>query len=119
MSKFRFALLALAVAAMAVAIPRPAHAWRVFFGFPYPLYVGPPVYYAPPYYAPPVAYAPPGAGYGPQVYDPSAGRGGPAVPQTAASCDAGAYVCPLDQPLAAGSPCSCPANRGRVSGTVR
>jgi hypothetical protein len=114
MSKFRFAFLALAVAVTAVAIPRPAHAWRVFFGFPYPLYVGPPVYYAPP-----VVYAPPTVAYGPQVYDPAADRAAPAVPRTAASCDAGAYICPLDQPLASGSPCSCPANRGRVPGTVR
>jgi hypothetical protein len=98
-----------------VAIPAPAQA-RVFvgvgIGVPYfgPAYIPPPVYYPPPmYYAPPVYYPPPPVYYSqPQTYTPVQpyAAGGQA-------CHAGAYVCPMDRPVAAGSACYCSGNDGQ------
>ena len=87
-------LLATAVALTlgSVALPSEANAWwrgGVVVGVvPPPVYFGPPVFYPPP-----VVYAPPGA------------------PGT--TCYAGRYICPLPQPFAPGSTCSCPDNFGR------
>ncbi|HEY4173044.1 MAG TPA: hypothetical protein VGM42_08440 [Rhodopila sp.] len=74
-----------------------------------------PYYYPPPYYypAPPAVYAPPQTYYQPptQAYSrmPAAGGG--------QSCNAGAYVCPIDRPVATGGSCSCRGNNGqRVMG---
>ncbi len=103
-----------------------------------PLYAPPPVYATPPVYAPPPAYAQPGeqppGGYqeSPDQYaqpqggypeypgeqEPSAGY--PAAPEqygqssgeTAQSCFAGRYVCPLEHALPVGGKCWCPGNRG-------
>lgn len=115
MRKLSFTLLAL-LAAGAALLPAPAQAWwrgGVWVGvapipFPVPFYAPPPVYYAPP----PVFVAPPP----PVVFDPSQGQ---QTAQAGFSCAAGAYVCPLEQPLQPGTPCSCPGNRGRVSGYAR
>jgi hypothetical protein len=65
-----------------------------------------PYYYPPPYYypQPPVVYAPP------QTSSPASGGG-------QQSCYAGAYICPMDRPIAAGAGCYCLGNSGqRVSG---
>jgi len=89
-----------------MAMPTPALAWwrgGFFFGGP-AIVVAPPVYYPPAYYPP--AYYP-----APAYYPPAAA-------QTGQACYAGAYVCPLDNPGPAGSPCTCPANRGRVDGRI-
>jgi hypothetical protein len=58
---------------------------RVFIGFGFPFYIGSPAYYPPPIY-----------------YPPPAPR--PAAP-SGQSCYAGAYVCPMDRPVASGSAC--------------
>jgi hypothetical protein len=88
---------------------RPASA-RVFVGIGIPFYgpgfYGPgfypgPYYYPPPAYAPPPVYAPP-----PQAYAPP--PGGPGQ-----QCYAGAYVCPMDRPVAAGGGCYCLGNGGQ------
>ncbi len=110
------AAAAVAVCAGVALAPTQAKAWwrgGVFIGLP-PVFVAPPYYYPPVYAPPPVVYAPP-----PVVYDPSAVAAQSAPVASAGSCAAGAYVCPLDQPLNPGTPCSCPANRGRVSGYAR
>jgi hypothetical protein len=95
-------LLAAGLALAAVAAPSAAHAWwrgGIYFGFP-PVVVAPyPYYYPAPYY-PPVYYPPP-----PESAQP-AGQ----------ACYAGPYVCPLEGPVAAGAPCSCPTNNGRAAG---
>jgi hypothetical protein len=100
----------------------------------------PPYYYPPPAgYPPPnneFSYSPPGSqprnlappsGYGPSSgyppppgypqggYTPSGGY----APQTggvesAQTCQAGAYVCPLVQDTPPGGPCSCPGHGGQV-----
>ena len=92
-------------AAMAGLAASPAHA-RIFIGFGVPFFYPPPLYYPPPpvYYAPPppVVYAPP-----PQQYSQAPAQGG--YGQT---CSAGAYVCPMDHPTAAGSNCYCLGNGG-------
>ncbi|HJS87608.1 MAG TPA: hypothetical protein VJ779_19310 [Acetobacteraceae bacterium] len=111
---WRCAALALGVVAFAaVATPIPAQARvGVFLGlgpfwgppayyYPPPFYYPPPVYYAPP---PPVYYTPPPVTYTPPAY---VGPG-----STVRSCYAGAYVCPLETRLAAGTTCWCPDNRG-------
>ena len=67
-----------------------------------------PYYYAPPYfyYSPPQTYYQPP----PQGYSQAQGGGGQ-------SCYAGAYVCPMDRPVATGANCYCPGNNGqRVPG---
>ena len=71
---------------------------------PGPYYYPPPAYYPPPpvYYSPPppVVYTPP-----PQTYSqaPSGGQ----------SCNAGAYVCPMERPVASGASCYCSGNGGQ------
>jgi hypothetical protein len=71
-----------------------------------------PYYYAPPgYYPPPISYVPPQAYYPPQAYGQAPVGGG------GQSCYAGAYVCPMDRPIATGASCYCPGNDGqRVGG---
>jgi hypothetical protein len=108
-------LLSAAVVAVvvgSVALPSAANAWWrggfVVGIAPPPVYFGPPVVYPPPvvYAPPPVVYAPPGASYvPPPAYAP---QGAPST-----TCYAGPYVCPLPQPFAPGSTCSCPDNYGR------
>ena len=93
-----------AASAMMLA-PAPAQA-RVFIGigvpffgfgyYPYPYAYSPPAYYPPVYYAPP------------QTYTPAP----PTRLSSAASCNAGSYVCPLDHPMSAGTSCYCPGNGG-------
>ena len=58
------------------------------------------------YYSPPQTYYQPP----PQGYSQAQGGGGQ-------SCYAGAYVCPMDRPVATGANCYCPGNNGqRVPG---
>jgi hypothetical protein len=93
-------------AAVAGLTANPAHA-RVFVGIGIPFYgpgyYPPPVYYPPPpvYYAPPppVVYAPP-----PQTYSQAP------APYGGQTCYAGAYVCPMDRPVAPGGSCYCLGN---------
>ena len=83
---------------------------RVFIGFGFPLYYGPPAYYPPPpvYYPPPAYYPPPQAYYPPpQTYAPQA---------TGQTCYASGYTCPMDHPVAPGSSCFCTTAQGRVWG---
>ena len=101
-----------AVGLVSVTFPSPASAWWrggfVVGIAPPPVYFGPPVVYLPPvvYAPPPVVYAPPPASYAPPpAYAPPAAAG--------TTCYAGRYVCPLPQPFALGSACSCPDNYGR------
>lgn len=99
-------IAALVVSALGAAAPAQARwggGWGVGIGImPPPVYIGPPpIYYGPP----PVYYAPPPAYYAP----PPGGPPGQA-------CYAGPYVCPLDQPVTAGEPCSCPTNQDRAWG---
>lgn len=92
-----------------------------FYGpgfYPPPIYYPPPAYYPPPpvyYQPPPVYYTPaPAAGYtSPQAYAPS-----PTTPVGPGhSCNAGAYICPMDRPAAVGTACYCLDNRGqRIAG---
>ena len=101
-------MLAAGLVGTVAAMPSPALAWWRGGGFGIG-FVAPPIYFAPPaYYAPPpVYYAPPPAAYAP-------------VPaRWATSCDAGRYVCPMEVASPAGSPCTCPANVGRVAGRSR
>jgi hypothetical protein len=89
----------------------------VAFGLGYGLGYGAPYYYPPYNYPPPVGYYPPPQGYQqgyyqppPQAYSQAPGCGGQ-------SCYAGAYVCPMDRPVASGAGCYCPGNNGqRVGG---
>ncbi|HTU54878.1 MAG TPA: hypothetical protein VMF62_12990 [Acetobacteraceae bacterium] len=89
----------------------------VGFGFGFPLFIAPPLYYPPPaYYYPPPVYAPP-PGYVPPpgYYPPPPASYAPAPPPSSGSgqsCYAGAYVCPMDNPVASGSPCYCLGNQG-------
>jgi hypothetical protein len=93
---------------------QPAQA-RVFFGVGIPFYgpgyYPPPVYYPPPpvYYAPPppVYYTPPQQSY---VPPPPVAADGSSAGQ---ACNAGAYVCPMDRPVASGGSCYCPGNSGQ------
>jgi hypothetical protein len=105
----RLAVASALCATFAGLASNPAHA-RVFVGFGIPFYgpgfYPPPYYYPPPppvYYAPPppVIYAPP-----PVYSPPLSGTGGQA-------CYAGAYVCPMDRPVATGGSCYCPGNGGQ------
>jgi hypothetical protein len=79
----------------------------VAFGFGLGAIAAAPYYYAPPYY-PPVYYTPPQMYYQPppQGYSQAQGGGGQ-------SCYAGAYVCPMDHPVATGASCYCPGNNGQ------
>jgi hypothetical protein len=99
-------------AAMVGLAGSPAHA-RVFVGIGIPFY-GPgfygPGYYPPPAYypPPPVYYPPPPAYYAPpQTYSQA-----PAPAGGGQSCYAGAYVCPMDRPVAPGGSCYCLGNGG-------
>ncbi|MDE2579996.1 MAG: hypothetical protein KGL52_00015 [Rhodospirillales bacterium] len=108
MDSLIFAALAAILLTVTAAAPAQARV-RVFFGFGAPVWGwGPgPYYYPPPvYYPPPIIYAPPPP---PMVYAPP--DAGPAP--FARSCDAGAYVCPLERALPAGSRCWCRDNGGR------
>ncbi len=106
------ALLAAVLLGLAAAPPAQARV-RVFLGFGPgywgPGYWGPPAYYYPPpiYYPPPVYYPP----APPVVFTPPADQAGP--PAGAQSCDAGAYVCPLERTLPVGATCWCRDNTGR------
>ncbi len=75
-----------------------------FYGpgyYPSPYYYPPPVYYPPP---PPVVYTPP---------QPTAPATAPAHAGAGQMCYAGAYVCPMDRPVAAGGGCYCLGNGGQ------
>jgi hypothetical protein len=111
------ALGAALIGFFASATPASARVW-IGFGLP-GIYVGPPAYYYPPpvyypppayYPPPPAAYAPPPAGYAPPPasYAPQAGG----APGQGQSCYAGAYTCPMDQPVASGAACYCVGNGG-------
>ena len=102
---------AVAIGLGLLAAPGTAHAyWRGGFFFGGPIVIGP-VLPPPVYYPPPVVYAPPP----PVVYSPPgyAQPGGPATAESAPSCYAGAYVCPLQYAVPAGANCSCYSNQGR------
>ena len=92
------------IAFCAAATPAAA---RVWIGFGFPFYVGPPAYYPPPpvYYPPPAYYPPPPVAY---AAPPAAAAPGPA----GQSCYAGAYVCPMDHPVPSGADCYCLGNGG-------
>jgi hypothetical protein len=77
-----------------------------FYGpgyYPPPYYYPPPAYYPPP---PPVVYTPPQTYTPPQSYAPANTGGGQ-------MCYAGAYVCPMDHPVATGGGCYCLGNGGQ------
>jgi hypothetical protein len=110
---------AVAVGLGSVALPTPASAWWrggfVVGVVPPPFYFGPPVFYPPPvvYAPPPVFYAPPPAAFAPApAYSPPPSYAPPGA-AAGTTCYAGRYVCPLPQPFAPGSACSCPDNYGR------
>jgi hypothetical protein len=86
-----------------LAVPAPAYS-RVWVGFGFPLFWTPPVYYPPPiyYYPPPAYYPPPPATYAPPAPPVAGGQ----------SCYAGAYVCPMDNPVPSGAACYCLGNQG-------
>jgi hypothetical protein len=99
-------------------LPGPAQA-RVWVGFGFPFYFGPPAYYAPPpaYYYPPPAYYPPPYYPPPAPYYPPPVSyvprpGGPA----GQSCYAGAAVCPMERSVAPGAACYCTTAQGQVWG---
>ncbi len=104
-----------ALAALAVAPPAQARV-GVFFGFAPPLWAPPVFYYPPPVYypPPPVWYTPPPlppwyVPRPPVTYSP------PAYPRrssAAATCYAGAYVCPMETRVAIGTTCWCSDNAG-------
>jgi hypothetical protein len=79
-----------------------------------PYYWPPPVYFPPQVWAPPPqVWAPPQQGFSqtPQGFSQAPGGGG------GQSCYAGAYVCPMERPVASGAGCYCPGNNGqRVPG---
>jgi hypothetical protein len=91
-----------AFAAGAVLLPGSAQAWwrGGFYGPGIVVVPGPVVY------PPPPGYYPPPSGYYP-------------APPPGQTCYAGAYICPLDQPVPAGATCSCPTNQGRAYGQAR
>lgn len=96
-----------------VALATPAYS-RVFIGFGFPFFVGPPAYYPPPVYYPPPSYypAPPPAYYAPppaQSYAPPAAQS----PYGSQSCNAGAYICPMERPISSGASCYCRDNYGQ------
>jgi hypothetical protein len=95
-------------AAMVGLAGTPAQA-RVWIGFGVPFY-GPGFYPAPYYYPPPVYYPPPP----PPVYaPPQTYSQAPAPAGGGQMCYAGAYVCPMDRPVAPGASCYCPGNSGQ------
>lgn len=110
-SRRRVAAAALGAALLGLlTATEPAYS-RVWVGFGFPLFWTPPVYYPPPiYYYPPPVYAPPPPAYysppPPAAYGPASPPGG------VQSCYAGAYVCPMDNPVASGAACYCLGNQG-------
>ncbi len=108
--RMMLALGAGAVLAGLAAMPPARARVGVFFGFAPPLYVAPPYYYPPPIYypPPPVWYTPPppAESYTPPAYAPAAAP--------ARSCYAGAYVCPMQTAVSAGTTCWCPDNSGQT-----
>ena len=107
----RFGLVLPIVLAVATALPSVANA-RVYVGVGIPL-IGPPVYIPPPYYPPPVYYPPPAYYPPPVIYAPAPVTYAPPAPQAAQSCQAGAYICPMDRPTPPGNPCYCLGNGGQ------
>lgn len=104
----RFVVAALgAVLAGLSFVPVPAHS-RVWVSFGFPLFPPPPIYYPPPvYYYPPPVFVPP-----PAYYPSPPVNAAPAPPSgSGQSCYAGAYVCPMDTPVASGAPCYCLGNQ--------
>ena len=98
-----FAILGIVLGGL-VALPGSANA-RVWVGFGFPFFVGPPTYYPPPaYYYPPPAYAVPPPGHA----RPGA--------QYGQSCTTGGAVCPMEHPVASGSSGYCTTPQGRVWG---
>lgn len=85
----------------------PAQA-RVFVGIGIPFYG--PGFYPPPYYYPPPAYYPPPVYAPPQTYAPAQAAAPAGAGQ---SCYAGAYVCPMEHPVASGGGCYCSGNDGQ------
>jgi hypothetical protein len=109
-----WAAFGVAAAALA-ALPTPASA-RVWIGFGFPLFVGPPAYYYPPpayYYPPPAYYYPP-----PAYYPPAPSYAAPSAQYTPSnqSCETGGAVCPMEHPVAPGSACYCTTAQGRAWG---
>jgi hypothetical protein len=88
---------------------------RVFIGFGFPLYYGPPAYYPPPpvYYPPPQPYYPP-----PQAYSSPPANYAPAPQQSGQTCFANGFTCPMDHPVAPGSSCYCTTAQGRIWGNA-
>ena len=123
LAKSRRSLAPVALGAVVLgvlALPNQAQA-RVFIGFGFPFYVGPPAYYPPPvYYPPPPAYYPPPPGYypPPAYYPPPPGAYAPAPEPAPAgqSCYAASTVCPMERPVPSGSSCYCTTTQGRVWG---
>jgi hypothetical protein len=112
----RRATVALALCAAMVGLSgAPAHA-RVWIGFGFPFYG--PAFYPPPYYYPPPAYYPPP----PVVYAPPQNYSqapqqnysqAPSQSGGGQACYAGAYVCPMERPVASGASCYCAGNGGQ------
>ena len=120
MSKFRSIVPRTAAAAALCATMLgfaggPAQA-RVFVGIGLPFY-GPGFYPPPVYYPPPPVYLPPPPAYyapPPVVYTPPQTYSQYSAPAGAGqSCNAGAYVCPMDRPIATGGSCYCLGNGGQ------
>lgn len=93
-----------------VGLPQPAKA-RVWIGFGFPLFVGPPAYYPPPVYYPPPAYYPPPPYYASPAYAPPL-----QYQPSGQSCMTGGAVCPMEHPVAPGSGCYCTTAQGRFWG---
>ena len=96
---------------------------RVFIGFGFPLYFGPPAYYPPPpppvYYPPPAYYPPPQAYYPPpQGYYPPPSNYAPAPQQSGQTCYANGYTCPMERAVPPGASCYCSTAQGRVWGNA-
>ena len=92
---------------------------RVFIGFGFPLYFGPPAYYPPPpvYYPPPAYYPPPQPYYPPPAtYAPAPQQYAPQ--QSGQTCYANGYTCPLERAMPPGSSCYCSTAQGRVWGNA-
>ena len=90
---------------------------RVWVGFGFPLFVGPPAYYPPPVYYPPPAYYPPPVYYPPPAYTYAPAYAPP--PQYSApgqSCVVAGTVCAMQHPVSPGSSCYCTTAQGRVWG---
>ena len=103
-----------AVALVGLAgLPRPANA-RVWIGFGFPLFVGPPAYYPPAYYPPPVYYPPPPY-YPPLYYARPAYAPPPQYQPSGQSCVTSGAVCPMEHPIAPGSGCYCTTAQGRAT----